>query len=88
MIRLSKPDHVLISLFEHDLLGNRIMHLVPYRPDREHGDDNRDELQQYPQLHQFLGPVRRSAPHHVKKTQQQHQGDGSDRDRKKNRAQE
>ena len=62
--------------------------LAPHRPDREHGDDDRDELQQHPQPHQFLGPVRRSAPHHVKKTKQQNERNGADRDGKQNRTQE
>src|SRR5450756_1464546 len=48
-IRLEQSDHDLISLFEHDLFGKPASTfpdhaLTPHRPDREHGDDNRDEL--------------------------------------------
>src|SRR5579871_1766921 len=47
--------------------------LVARRPDSDHDDDDGDELKQNPQPHQFLGAVRRTAPHHVEKTEQQHQ---------------
>ena len=56
--------------------------LAPHRPDREHGDDDGDELQQHPQAHQLLRRVRRTAPHHVDQTKQKNQCDGRDRNRK------
>jgi hypothetical protein len=59
-----------------------------HRPDREHGDDDRNELQQHPQPHQLLGPVRRSASHHIEEAEHQHQRNGADRDGKYDRTQE
>jgi len=54
--------------------------MAAHRPNGEHDDDDRDELKQNPQSHQFLGAVRRAAPHHVEKTEQQHQRDRGHRD--------
>ena len=47
-------------------------------PDGKHDDDDGDELKQNPQLHQFLGTVRRAAPHHVEKTEDQDQRHGAE----------
>jgi len=69
-IDLVENDHrrILSLLFRHD-------------PDREHDNDDGDELQQDAQPHQLLGSVGRAPAHHVDKAEQQHDGDGADRDR-------
>src|SRR5262249_39846172 len=51
------------------------------RPDGQHYDDDRDELQQHAKPHQLLRAVGGAAPRHVGKSEQQHDRDGADRDR-------
>ena len=48
-----------VDTIEHDHCPSPSM---PHQPYREHGDDDRGKLQQHPQPHQILRPVRRSAP--------------------------
>src|SRR5262249_26725539 len=57
------------------------VYLPSHRPDREHGDADRDELQQHTEPHQLLRGVGRSALHHVDETEQQHECARADRDR-------
>jgi hypothetical protein len=54
--------------------------LAPREPDRRHDDDDGDELQQHAPAHQILRCVGRAAAHHVNKAEQQHDGDGADRE--------
>src|SRR5690348_2396062 len=63
------------------LLTMRVLELTSHRQDREHGDDDRDELQQHTQPHQLLRGVWRSALHHVDEAEQQHERGRADRDR-------
>src|ERR1700745_739845 len=56
-------------------------------PERDHGDDDRDELQQDAQPHQALRGVGRTAPHHVDKTKQQDERNRRDRNGKNELAQ-
>src|SRR5215470_14035064 len=56
--------------------------LAPHRPDREHGDDDRNELQRHAPAHQLLRQVWRATAHHVDETEQEHQRDGGNRNGK------
>ena len=49
--------------------------LMARRPDGDHDDDDGDELKQNPQPHQLLRAVRRAAPQHIEKTEQQNDYD-------------
>src|SRR5262249_49997031 len=51
------------------------------RPDGQHYDDDRDELQQHAKPHQLLRAVGRAAARHVGQCEQQHDRDGADRNR-------
>src|ERR1700684_188545 len=55
--------------------------LSSHGPERDHDDDQCDELEQDPQPHQLLRRVGRAAPHHVDKTEQQNKGTGPNCDR-------
>src|ERR1700754_4079689 len=76
--RVAPPHHEGLNASE----------LPPHDPEREHGDADRDELQQHTQPHQLLRRIRRAAPHHVDEPHQKDEGDGSDGDGKEYLAQE
>ena len=62
-------DHCILSLlFRHD-------------PDREHDNDDGDELQQHAKPHELLRCVARAPARHVNDTKEEHHRDGADGDR-------
>jgi hypothetical protein len=61
-------SHSLSLLFRHD-------------PDREHDNDDGDELQQHAKPHELLRCVARAPARHVNDTKEEHHRDGADGDR-------
>src|ERR1700704_5836660 len=68
------------------LAGPICPNLSAHGPDREHGNDDRHELQRHAPAHQLLRGIRRAATHHVEEAQQEHQRDGANGDGKDKRA--
>ena len=56
---------ILSLLFRHD-------------PDREHDNDDGDELQQHAKPHELLRCVARAPAHHIDETKEEHYRDGAD----------
>lgn len=59
-----------------------------HRPDGHHDDDDRDQLQHNPRLHQVLRAPGIAAAYHVDEAQYEDRRDGRHRDRHQNLAQE
>jgi hypothetical protein len=55
--------------------------LSGHDPEREHDNDDGNELQQHAKPHQLLRFIGRAAPHHVDEAEQQHDRNGADGDR-------
>jgi hypothetical protein len=68
-IDLVENDHrrilSLSLLFRHD-------------PDRDHDNDDGDELQQHAKPHELLRCVARAPAHHIDETKEEHHRDGAD----------
>ena len=66
-IDLVENDHrrILSLLFRHD-------------PDREHDNDDGDELQQHAKPHELLRCLARAPAHRIYETKEEHQRDGAD----------
>ena len=55
--------------------------LFRHDPDRQHDNDDGDELQQHAKPHEFLRCVARASAHHINQTKEEHHRDGADGDR-------
>jgi len=69
-----------IDLVEND--HRRIPSLLfCHDPDREHDNDDGDELQQHAKPHELLRCVARAPAHRIDETKEEHHRDGADGDR-------
>src|SRR5262249_1075888 len=71
----SSPVRVLMRV------RTTIVRLFSERPNGDHDDHDGNELQEHAQSHQLLRGVRRAASHHIGEPEDQHDGNGADRDR-------
>ena len=81
----AKPSRAVAAGARIDLVGNdhrRILSLLfRHDPDREHDNDDGDELQQHAKPHELLRCVARAPARHVNDTKEEHHRDGADGDR-------